>query len=130
LTDPIFVPVSPGELLDKKTILEIKRERISNAAQRANVERELALLQGLSQRLVDGALGDQVATLEHELREINATLWDCENTVRRCERTGDFGEEFVATARHIYATNDKRASVKRQINQLLQSTIVEEKSHT
>ena len=130
MTEPIFVPVSPGELLDKKTILDIKRERIADAAQRANVERELALLQGLAQRLLDGPLGDQLAKLERELRDINAALWDCENTVRRCERAGDFGQEFVDTARRIYSTNDLRATVKRQINQFLQSMIVEEKSHT
>ena len=127
--EPILIPVSIGELLDKKTILEIKQARIQDPAQLANVERELGLLGSIA-RATLGAAPGEIATLEAQLRAVNETLWDLENAVRACERSGEFGDEFVATARQIYAGNDRRAAIKRQINLLMNSSIVEEKSHT
>src|SRR6478735_10351124 len=103
MNDPLLIPVSPGELLDKKTILEVKRVRITDAAKLANVEREWALLAGIAKSLlaqVDPATG--IAALEAELLQVNSAIWDLENTVRACEKSGDFGGEFVATARRIY----------------------------
>ena len=128
--EPILVPVSAGELLDKKTILQIKRERIKDPAQLANIERELALLESIARTSLAAAAPGAIEPLEAQLRTINETLWDLENTVRAFERSGLFDERFIAAARRIYAGNDRRAAVKRQINLLMNSSIVEEKSHT
>jgi hypothetical protein len=126
----LLIPVSAGELLDKKTILEIKRERLKDAQQRANVERELALLSAIARdRLGQPEFAGALGQLESELRTINETLWDLENTVRAFERGGDFPAAFIDAARSIYAGNDRRASVKRKINLLLGSQLIEEKSH-
>ena len=130
MTEPILIPVAAGELFDKKTILEIKRQRIRDPQQRANVERELQLLTGIADTVLAGlASPEPLERLATELREINATLWDLENAVRAHEKSGAFDQAFVDTARGIYAGNDRRAAVKRQINLLLNSAIVEEKSH-
>ncbi|MCG2595502.1 DUF6165 family protein [Ramlibacter sp. XY19] len=127
----ILVPVAAGELFDKKTILQIKRERIASPEQRANVERELALLAEIADRIAAGTeRRAELQDLEAQLRGINEQLWDLENVVRACERNGRFDESFVASARSIYAGNDRRAAVKRQINLLLGSALIEEKSHT
>lgn len=128
---PILIPVAAGELFDKKTILQIKRERIASPEQRANVERELALLAEVAERVASStARRGELEALEAQLRGINEQLWDLENSVRACERDARFDEAFVQTARSIYAGNDRRAAVKRQINLLLGSTLIEEKSHT
>jgi hypothetical protein len=129
LSEHILIPVSAGELLDKKTILQIKRERITDPAQLHNVEREFALLEEAAQKQGAALSSPEVKRLEADLLELNAQIWDLENTVRACERAGDHGEKFVNTARNIYASNDRRAAIKKQINLLLGSTIVEEKSH-
>ena len=127
----IQVPVSAGELFDKKTILEIKRDRISDTAQRVNVLHELELLTEIAKRVLASASdADQIGPLEADLKDINLRLWDLENLVRTHERQYIFDEDFVRTARSIYAGNDRRAAVKRQINTLLLSSIVEEKCHT
>jgi hypothetical protein len=131
LGDPLLIPVSAGELLDKKTILEIKQQRIGDPEKRANVERELQLLATIAQKLSLASEQSAVlAQLESELRAVNSELWDLENKVRACDRSGVFGDDFIASARQIYAGNDRRAAVKRRINLLLGSSIVEEKSHT
>lgn len=127
-TNPIHIPVSAGELLDKKTILEIKAERIGDAQQLANVQRELALLSAVAAPLLESGAG-ALAQLQAELRDINGQIWDLENAVRAFERAGDFGPDFVRTARTTYATNDRRSAVKRRINLLLNSALIEEKSH-
>ena len=131
MAEPILIPVAAGELFDKKTILEIKRQRIRDPQQLANVERELRLLSGIADTvLAELDSPEPLERLESELREINAALWDLENAVRAHEKSGAFGQAFVDTARSIYAGNDRRAAVKRAINLLLNSAIVEEKSHT
>jgi hypothetical protein len=131
LAEPILIPVAAGELFDKKTILEIKEQRIRDPRQLANVEHELGLLAAIAANLTAGLdCAEPLERLECELREINTALWDLENAVRAHERSGVFGQGFVDTARAIYAGNDRRAAVKRQINLLLNSAIIEEKSHT
>lgn len=124
---PILVPVSWGELLDKITILEIKDERIADDAKRANVGRELAALN----QVVDdaGSLPDAARPMIDQLRTVNAALWDIEDEIRDCERQKDFGPRFVELARAVYHTNDRRAAFKRQLNDLLGSELVEEKSY-
>jgi hypothetical protein len=127
MTKSLSVPISPGELLDKISILEIKVERIGDPDKRANVERELDLLTGLWH--AEAGETAEVTAKRTELRVINELLWDIEDQIRECERNGDFGERFVELARSVYRTNDRRAETKREINDLLGSTIVEEKSY-
>ncbi len=121
------LPTAPGEFLDKLTILEIKSERIEDPDKLANVRRELDLMREtwsaspLSVRDVES----QVT----ELKAINAKLWDIEDEIREHEAKQDFGASFVELARSVYRTNDRRAAVKREINRLLGSEILEEKSY-
>ena len=125
LASPI-VPLSWGELIDKITILEIKRERIDLPEAHAHVLHEHRLLSGI------GALALQIEAvrlLSDDLRRVNATLWDVEEAIRDAEAMGDFGPEFVRLAQSVYKTNDLRAALKRRINDLLGSQLVEEKSY-
>ena len=113
-------------MIDKITILEIKRERIVEAPARAHVDHEHRLLSGI------GGLALQVEAVRlpsGELRRVNAALWDIEDAIREGEARGDFGPGFVALARAVYKTNDERAMLKRRINELLGSELVEEKSY-
>ncbi|MBW8784405.1 MAG: hypothetical protein JF593_07170 [Novosphingobium sp.] len=120
------VPVSWGELLDKIAILEIKRARIRDLAARAHVATELRLLSEIAMPVLDCP---GVAPLCARLRTINAALWEIEDTIRKREAAGDFAAEFVRLARAVYHTNDERAAVKRELNLLLESTLIEEKSY-
>lgn len=123
----INVPVSPGELLDKITILEIKAERITDEEKLRNVKMELALLtQTWGQSSVDH---DAVLALRQVLKEINQALWDIEDRIRVKEAKEEFDQEFVDLARSVYVQNDRRAAAKKEINVLLGSRIVEEKSY-
>ena len=123
----IKVPISPGELVDKITILEIKSERMTDAAKVANVRTELALLQDTwkSSAYASHDISKQWAAL----RAINEKLWDIEDDIRDKERARSFDKEFIQLARAVYVTNDERAAVKRDINTKLGSKIVEEKSY-
>ena len=123
----IKVEVSWGELLDKVTILQIKAERIRDAAKVANVNRELQAL--AAERGQALALQPGAAALEQELKQVNEALWDIEDEIRDCERRKDFGPRFVELARAVYVTNDRRSAVKRQLNDLLGSALTEEKSY-
>jgi hypothetical protein len=118
------VPVSWGELLDKITILQIKQERIADAAKRANVTTELEALAAIAV-----AAMRQAAALLAELKQVNEALWEIEDQIRDKEREGEFDARFIELARAVYVTNDQRAAVKRQINQALGSALVEEKSY-
>jgi hypothetical protein len=121
-----YAPVSWGELLDKITILQIKHERIGNPAARANVASELTLLW----QIAAAAMADRrLAEPLHRLRAVNEELWDIEDRIREEEQAADFGQTFVQLARSVYHKNDQRAALKRQINQLLGSALVEEKSY-
>ncbi len=122
----IEVPVSWGELIDKITILEIKSERITDAAKLDNVRKELRLLRG---RLGTSADYHELPRLAADLKDVNARLWDIEDEIRACENGGDFGDRFVTLARSVYITNDRRAELKREINVALGSNLVEEKSY-
>jgi hypothetical protein len=124
---PPRVPVSAGELLDKISILEIKMERLTDEAQRRNVAHELELLQGVRQESF--AVDADVETHAAGLKQVNLQLWDVEDEIRLCEKAGDFGQRFVELARSVYRLNDQRSMLKRQINEMLHSPIVEEKSY-
>jgi hypothetical protein len=124
---PILAPISAGELIDKITILRVKATRIGDPAKEANVRAELALLEETAARELAGS--PDLERLTDELTQINAALWDIEDGKRDHERRQDFGPSFVALARRVYIDNDRRAAVKRAINALAGSEIVEEKSY-
>lgn len=125
--DNIHVPVSPGEVLDKITILEIKSERMTDPSKLDNVRRELALLRESWVRAVHE--DDKVKALHTQLKEINEALWEIEDDIRDKERQGEFDERFIELARSVYFTNDRRSKVKKELNEYLGSEIVEEKSY-
>ena len=121
-----LVPVSWGELLDKLTILEIKRERIADPSKRANVDKEYRLLRDIA----DAAIRTEaVGPLLAQLKTVNEALWEIEDAIREREAQGDFGPAFVALARSVYKRNDERAALKRRLNLRLNSDLVEEKSY-
>lgn len=123
---PPLIAVSWGEILDKVTILRIKRDRLDDPAKRTNVLRELdALEAGIGD--VEALPG--LAALTSALRAVNETLWTIEDDIRDEERRAEFGPRFVALARAVYHRNDERAAIKRRINDLLASPLVEEKSY-
>jgi Family of unknown function (DUF6165) len=123
----IVTPSSIGDLIDKITILRIKTRRIDDQGKLHNVRRELALLEDLA--VNDGLVGPTVESLTDALAAVNARLWDIENEIRICERKGDFGPRFVSLARSVYAANDERAGLKRAINRVFVSAVIEEKSY-
>jgi hypothetical protein len=123
----ILVPVSPGELLDKITILRIKAARMSDAAKVANVRHELELLEKTWRDCGAGAV--DLGSEEANLTRVNEALWVIEDDIRDEERAGRFGEKFIELARAVYVTNDERAAIKKRINLALGSSIVEEKSY-
>lgn len=123
----LLVPISPGELIDKITILEIKSERMTDAAKLHNVRTELSLLNDTWRASPHSAtdIGEEWAGL----RDVNGKLWDIEDRIRDKERDGLFDAEFVELARAVYFTNDERATLKKRINTKLGSVLVEEKSY-
>ena len=125
--DRILVPTSPGELIDKLTILRIKTEEIADPAKLANINSEREALQAEADRHL--APSNELSALWQQLYEINRTLWQVEDDIRACDAAGEFGETFVKLARQVYVTNDRRAEVKKKINLLLGSDLVEEKSY-
>jgi Family of unknown function (DUF6165) len=125
--DGILVPLSPGELLDKITILRIKAQRIGDAAKLGNVRRELALLEQYWIQAVGAAV--DLAADEAALAQVNSELWDIEDRIREHEAQRRFDAGFVELARAVYLRNDERAAIKQRINLKLKSAIVEEKSY-
>ncbi len=123
----IKVPVSPGEVLDKITILEIKSERMDDPEKVANVRIELKLLQDTWAAIITD--DDTSHDLHAQLKEINEALWEIEDDIRDKERVKEFDERFIELARAVYFTNDKRSEVKKKLNLHLGSQIVEEKSY-
>ncbi len=123
----ILIPISPGELLDKITILQIKSERIADPTKVANVRTELEMLDKVWRQAVDE--DDTIAALTAELKSINEALWEIEDDIRDEERNRRFGERFIELARAVYVTNDERANAKKKVNLHLNSSIVEEKSY-
>jgi hypothetical protein len=123
-----LVPVSPGEVLDKITILEIKSERINDPAKIANVRAELEQLKAC---WADSVVEDEtVRLLRGQLKLVNQALWVIEDEIRDKERSREFDEQFIRLARSVYATNDRRAQIKKEINLHLGAQLVEEKSYT
>jgi len=127
LRQPLQVEIAPGELLDKITILEIKRARIADPAKREHVLTELGVLQAARARALHEP--PELAPLVTELQQVNEQLWDVEDELRCCEARQEFGPRFVELARSVYRLNDERARLKRQLNELCGSTLIEEKSY-
>jgi len=123
----VAAPCSLGELIDKMTILRLKAERIREPEKLMNVRRELKLLEQLAQE--EGASAPPIDLLTGKLAAVNARLWMIEDAIRGCEREGDFGPRFIELARSVYRENDTRAAIKRAINTLASSALVEEKSY-
>ena len=126
---PVLVEISLGELVDKLTILQIKSERIADETKLLNVRQELEALAGALALAVPQPPAE-LAQSRDELRTVNEALWDVENDIRRAEAAGDFGPHFIALARSVYLHNDRRSALKRHINELLGSRLIEEKSYS
>lgn len=123
----ITVEIAPGELFDKLSILEIKSQRISDPEKLAHVGAELESLE--KSRRQEALLSKELDRLYAELKVVNESLWNIEDSLRDLERDGNFGRKFVALARSVYLTNDRRAALKREINLMLDSDIAEVKSY-
>ena len=122
----LSVPISNGELIDKITILLIKKERIHDKEKLLHVANELAVLEPLQEKIVSD---EKVSKLKHELKNINMQLWDVEDELRDKERKKEFDTTFIELARKVYFTNDKRSQLKLEINKLSNSELVEVKSY-
>ena len=123
----IAIPISPGEVVDRLTILEIKSERISDKTKLVDVHHELGkLLEAAKSAIPDS---QDMRALRAKLKAVNEELWVIEDDIRQCERERDFGATFIALARAVYKTNDQRADLKRRINEALGSDIMEQKSY-
>ena len=122
------IEISNGELLDKITILELKLNRIKDKEKLVNIQKEFDTLNPLAQELFERCNSD-LQNHYLELAKINGQLWDIEDWIRDCEREKRFDKEFVELARSVYITNDKRSEVKKLINILTGSGLVEEKSY-
>ena len=127
-SNAIMLEVGAGEMIDKITILVIKSERIADPDKLKNVRHELEVLQ--TAKADNVVSSPELEKLEAELKAVNEALWEIEDDIRQCEADRDFGEKFIALARSVYKQNDKRAALKKDINLLVGSAIIEEKSYT
>lgn len=131
------IEIPPGELVDRLTIIQIKANKIKDPAKISSIMADLRQLTGVLDKLAKWCERNKqidkwnaLTPLTVNLRHLNSEIWDIEDKIRALEKVKDFGDEFVQTARSVYFTNDKRAEVKRQINELFNSAIKEEKSYT
>lgn len=120
------IEVSNGELIDKITILEIKRDKIKDIEKLENVIKELNILSNYTNKLMRSY---DIEELYDQLMLVNETLWDIEDQLREREKINLFDERFIELARMVYITNDRRAQLKRQINEITGSELIEEKSY-
>ena len=125
--DKILAEISAGELFDKITILEIKREKISNKEKLSDIEKELLSLNQTVKKFVPNQ--NSISKYISDLKNINLKLWDIEDRKRAAEKNKDFGKKFIELARNVYKFNDERAKIKLAINTSLGSNIKEVKSY-
>ena len=125
--DKILAEISAGELIDKITILEIKKEKINDKEKLVEVEKELNSLNHTKEKFITN--NNSISDYKNKLKDINSKLWDVENGKRAAEKKQDFGQEFISLARNVYKLNDERAKIKLAINNTLGSNIKEVKSH-
>ena len=123
----ILSEVSPGELLDKISILEIKLIKISDKISQEEIKKEYKILKDAQNLHIDQT--DKIKKLYNELKEVNLSLWIIEDKLRICEKNEDFGNEFIELARGVYLNNDKRSKIKLEINKILGSNIREIKQY-
>ena len=126
-TDIILAEISAGELIDKITILEIKKEKIKNDEKLKDIEKELSSLNNTLIKSIPESF--KIRSLIDKLKNINLKLWDIENGKRLSEKNNDFGDNFIALARNVYKENDERSKIKLEINNILGSNIKEVKSY-
>ena len=125
--DKILAEISAGELIDKITILEIKKDKISGKDKLNEVDKELSSLnETLKKSIIENS---EISVFKKQLKDINLKLWDVENGKRLAEKNNDFGPRFIELARNVYRFNDERAKIKLKINETLGSNIKEIKSH-
>ena len=125
--DKILAEISAGELIDKITILEIKKNKISDENKLKEIDKELSSLNHTMNKSI--LEKSKILTFKDQLKEINQKLWDIEDSKRMAEKNNDFGKEFIELARNVYKFNDERAKIKLKINEILGSNIKEVKSH-
>lgn len=132
----ILIEAAPGELIDKITILEIKLEKITDEDKLRNIEHEYNIMVNKLKNMQDSLNGNRqyklptkLATLTQKLKAVNLRIWEIEDDIRECERQQQFDQDFVKLARGVYFNNDERCSIKREINNICGSEIIEEKSH-
>ena len=125
--DIILAEISAGELIDKITILEIKKAKITNKEKLADIEKELSSLNQTMKKFIPNE--SSIEKYMNNLKEINLKLWDIEDGKRLAEKNNDFGERFIELARNVYKFNDERAKIKFAINSTLRSNIREVKSY-
>lgn len=124
------IEVSNGEIIDKYTILEIKRVEIKDEKKLVNVQNEYDVLTPIVNKIYEEASNtDTLKSLHNDLLTINKKLWKIEDDIRECERAKDFGDTFIKLARAVYYTNDERSVVKKEINEFTGSDLIEEKSY-
>jgi nuclear transport factor 2 (NTF2) superfamily protein len=125
--DKILAEISAGELVDKITILEIKKNKISDENKLKEIDKELNSLNYTMDKFI--LEKSKILTFKDQLKEINLKLWDIEDGKRKAEKNNDFGKIFIELARNVYRFNDERAKIKLKINEILGSNIKEVKSH-
>lgn len=123
----VSTPISVGELLDKVTILEIKQEKINDPEKLKNVQHELSLLESICEQ--ENILSDEVEKQKQALKKVNLRLWAIEDDIRIKEKNREFDDAFIQLARSVYFENDDRAAIKKQINIMTGSQLIEEKSY-
>ena len=125
--DKILAEISAGELIDKITILEIKKAKIKNKDKLIEIEKELMSLNATMKKFIPD--NPKISSFKDTLKNINLKLWDIEDGKRNAEKNSDFGNKFIELARNVYKFNDERARIKSEINLILNSNIKEVKSH-
>ena len=125
--DKILAEISAGELIDKITILEIKKTKINDGEKLKNIEKELSSLNETFKKVIPEL--SEIKILIDKLKSINLKLWDIENAKRLAEKNNNFDEKFIELSRSVYKNNDERAKIKLEINNILGSNIKEVKSH-
>ena len=125
--DKILTEISAGELIDKITILEIKKIKINDGEKLKDIEKELFSLNTTLKKTISDTT--RIQELTHKLKSINLKLWDIENGKRLAEKNKKFDEKFIELSRSVYKHNDERAKIKLEINNILGSNIREVKSH-
>ena len=123
----ILAEISAGELIDKITILEIKKVKITNKDKLIEIEKELLSLNDTMKKFIPN--NSEISKFKNNLKDINLKLWDIEDGKRSAEKNNEFGEKFIELARNVYFNNDKRAKIKSKINELLGSNIKEIKEY-